>query len=180
MAASCSAGRLSLPVFTPHGTLPDAAFDLGVTIAGPRGRECAAGWETVAALCSTGDRPRRASLAAAVNGSATGVPEQSVSGGRSPRVAARVPIVVILLGRIPPCPTRAGQQRRRRDTGELNGKAQREPSPGHWQLSIMVFGRVAVDGVPRPRRAMPSLTVEAGHRSQCARKAVSAVSHDCA
>ena len=33
MAAGCSAGRLSLPVFTPHGTLADAAFDLGVTIA---------------------------------------------------------------------------------------------------------------------------------------------------
>jgi hypothetical protein len=28
---------------------------------------------------------------------------------------------------------RAGQQRRRRDPGEPNGKAKREPRPGHWQ-----------------------------------------------
>ena len=35
MAAGCSAGRLALPVFTPHGTLAEAAFDLGITIAGP-------------------------------------------------------------------------------------------------------------------------------------------------
>jgi hypothetical protein len=34
MAAGCSTGRLSLPGFTPRVTLADAAFDLGVTIAG--------------------------------------------------------------------------------------------------------------------------------------------------
>jgi hypothetical protein len=35
MAAVGSGNRLSLPGFTPRGTLADAAFDLGVAIAGP-------------------------------------------------------------------------------------------------------------------------------------------------